>query len=37
PLRRAGRAEEIAAAVAWLMSPDASYASGAVLRMSGGR
>ncbi|MFF8595968.1 SDR family NAD(P)-dependent oxidoreductase [Streptomyces sp. NPDC015220] len=37
PLRRAGRAEEVAAAVAWLMSPDASYASGAVLRVSGGR
>ncbi|MET7382388.1 glucose 1-dehydrogenase [Streptomyces sp. NPDC005526] len=37
PLRRAGRAEEIAAAVAWLMSPDASYTTGAVLRVSGGR
>ncbi|AWW42769.1 oxidoreductase [Streptomyces sp. AS58] len=37
PLRRPGRAEEIAAAVAWLMSPDASYATGAVLRVSGGR
>ncbi|OQQ14824.1 oxidoreductase [Streptomyces sp. M41(2017)] len=37
PLGRAGRAEEIAAAVAWLMSPDASYATGAVLRVSGGR
>ncbi|MFF9127447.1 SDR family NAD(P)-dependent oxidoreductase [Streptomyces sp. NPDC014889] len=37
PLGRAGRAEEIAAAVAWLMSPDASYTTGAVLRVSGGR
>ncbi|MFG3006853.1 SDR family NAD(P)-dependent oxidoreductase [Streptomyces calvus] len=37
PLGRAGRAEEIAAAVAWLMSPDASYTTGAVLRVAGGR
>ncbi|WP_406728579.1 SDR family oxidoreductase [Streptomyces sp. GD-15H] len=37
PLRRPGRAEEIAAAVAWLMSPGASYATGAVLRVAGGR
>ncbi|POX47635.1 oxidoreductase [Streptomyces sp. Ru71] len=37
PLRRPGRAEEIAAAVAWLMSPDAAYTTGAVLRVSGGR
>ncbi|GAA4816088.1 SDR family NAD(P)-dependent oxidoreductase [Streptomyces ziwulingensis] len=37
PLRRAGRAEEIAAAVAWLLSPDASYTTGAVLRVAGGR
>ncbi|MEV0979039.1 SDR family oxidoreductase [Streptomyces sp. NPDC049915] len=37
PLRRPGRAEEIAAAIAWLLSPDAAYTSGAVLRVSGGR
>ncbi|MGW3664969.1 SDR family NAD(P)-dependent oxidoreductase [Streptomyces sp. NPDC005141] len=37
PLRRVGRAEEIAAAIAWLMSPDASYTTGAVVRVSGGR
>ncbi|PZT70017.1 oxidoreductase [Streptomyces sp. SW4] len=37
PLRRAGRPEEIAAAIAWLMSPDASYTTGAVLRVAGGR
>ncbi|GAA1431634.1 SDR family oxidoreductase [Streptomyces thermospinosisporus] len=37
PLRRAGRADEIAAAVAWLMSPEASYTTGAVLRVAGGR
>ncbi|MGW1536966.1 glucose 1-dehydrogenase [Streptomyces aureus] len=37
PLRRVGAAEEIAAAIAWLLSPDASYTTGAVLRVSGGR
>lgn len=37
PLRRAAHAEEIAAAIAWLLSAEASYATGAVLRVSGGR
>jgi NAD(P)-dependent dehydrogenase (short-subunit alcohol dehydrogenase family) len=37
PLGREGRAEEIAAAIAWLMSPEASYTTGAVLRVAGGR
>ncbi|MFQ3558183.1 SDR family oxidoreductase [Streptomyces gramineus] len=37
PLGRAARPEEIAAAIAWLLSPDASYTTGAVLRVSGGR
>ncbi|MFJ8361255.1 glucose 1-dehydrogenase [Streptomyces sp. NPDC093984] len=37
PLRRAGSAEEIAAAIAWLMSPESSYTTGAVLRVAGGR
>ncbi|MHB9755126.1 SDR family oxidoreductase [Streptomyces sp. BYX5S] len=37
PMRRPGRAEEIAAAISWLLSADASYATGAVLRVAGGR
>ncbi|WP_328898877.1 SDR family oxidoreductase [Streptomyces sp. NBC_00441] len=37
PLGRPGEPEEIAGAVAWLLSPDASYATGTVLRVSGGR
>ncbi|MFJ8543761.1 SDR family NAD(P)-dependent oxidoreductase [Streptomyces sp. NPDC093586] len=37
PLGRAGRPEEVAAAIAWLMSPDASYTTGTVLRVAGGR
>ncbi|BCJ69058.1 oxidoreductase [Polymorphospora rubra] len=36
PLGRAGEPDEIAAAVAWLLSPDASYATGAILRVAGG-
>ncbi|MFJ5839138.1 SDR family oxidoreductase [Streptomyces shenzhenensis] len=37
PLRRPGTAEEIAAAISWLMSPESSYTTGAVLRVAGGR
>ncbi|MBN6035816.1 SDR family oxidoreductase [Amycolatopsis sp. 195334CR] len=37
PMGRAGDPAEIAAAVVWLLSPAASYASGAVLPISGGR
>lgn len=37
PLRRPGAAPEIAAAVAWLLSREASYVTGAVLRVAGGR
>jgi glucose 1-dehydrogenase len=36
PLRRVAEPQEIARAIAWLMSADASYASGAVLRIAGG-
>lgn len=37
PLGRAGEPDEVAAAVGWLLGPDAGYVSGAVLRVSGGR
>ena len=37
PLGRAGDPEEIAGAIAWLLSDDASYTTGAILRVAGGR
>jgi len=37
PLGRAGSAEETAEPIVWLLSPAASYVSGAILRVGGGR
>ncbi|MGA8115440.1 MAG: SDR family oxidoreductase [Actinocatenispora sp.] len=36
PLGRAGEVDEVAPAVGWLLGPEASYVSGAVLRVAGG-
>ncbi len=37
PLGRAGEPDEIAEAIAWLLSPAASYTTGTILRVAGGR
>ena len=37
PMRREGTAEEVARAILWLLSKDASYTTGAILNASGGR
>lgn len=37
PMRRVGTADEIANAIVWLMSDEASYVTGSILDVSGGR
>ena len=37
PLQRAGTASEVARAIVWLLSDQASYSTGALLDVSGGR
>lgn len=37
PMGRPGEASEVASAIAWLLSDDASYTTGAILRVAGGR
>jgi NAD(P)-dependent dehydrogenase (short-subunit alcohol dehydrogenase family) len=37
PMQRAGSADEVAAAIVWLLSEEASYTTGTILDVSGGR
>jgi NAD(P)-dependent dehydrogenase (short-subunit alcohol dehydrogenase family) len=37
PMKRGGRPEEVASAILWFLSDEASYVTGAILDVSGGR
>jgi NAD(P)-dependent dehydrogenase (short-subunit alcohol dehydrogenase family) len=37
PMQRPGTADEVAAAILWLLSAESSYVTGAVIPVSGGR
>ena len=37
PMQRAGSADEVARTIVWLLSPDSSYTTGAIIDVSGGR
>jgi len=37
PLQRGGKVEEVAAAIAWLVSDESSYTTGSFIEVSGGR
>ena len=37
PMKRGGRPEEVARAILWLLSEDASYTTGAFIDVSGGK
>jgi NAD(P)-dependent dehydrogenase (short-subunit alcohol dehydrogenase family) len=37
PMQRPGTADEVAAAIVWLLSDEARYTTGAIIDVSGGR